>query len=189
MMPAPSKFCRMLNIGCKRADRPWALKGRHGVIIMCVLREQREQQAMDRWTVRRSSLWISLWLVACLSVGNPLACLLHCWYHTSTVASPASEAVQPVATQPHHGAAHGNDHGQTRSTDQAPTTTDSSLLSSCLRSHQMLSAVTMAVLLSLLWVVIPFNPGIPLRLPRLSLRLVIFPPPHRPPRFAPFLSS
>jgi hypothetical protein len=157
--------------------------------MMSVLREQREPQAIGGLAVRRSPLWISLWLVACLSVGNPLACLLHCWYHTSPVASPVSEAVQPVATQPHHGAAHGNAHGQNRSTDQAPTPVESSAPFSCSLNHQSISALTIAVLLALLGLVITLGPGLFVTEPGLLLRFVAYPPPSPPPRFALIASS
>jgi hypothetical protein len=160
-----------------------------GVIPMKQTRKTQNQQSTIGRVVCRPSLLISVWLVALVALGNPFACLFHCWYHLHDAATPVTVATQPAAAPAHHGQAHGNNHAQTAIPEQAPTTDNSSSAFTCALIHGTLSALTMAVLLSLLWLVIPFNPGIPLRLPRLSLRLVIFPPPHRPPRFAPFLSS
>jgi len=146
--------------------------------------ERLRQRATTGFVVcGRPPMMISVWLVALLGLGNPFACLFHCWYQPHVSASLVS-VVQPVVVQSHHGAAHGSSHGQTAITDPAPTTANSSPVFSCSSIHETIPVLTIAVILSLLWVRVPFTPGIPLIQPHFSLRLVTFPPPYPPPRLA-----
>lgn len=134
----------------------------------------------------RPSMLISVWLVVLIGLGNPFACLFHCWYQPHVSASPVS-VVQPVMVQSHHGAAHGSNHGQTAITNPAPTTANSSPVFSCSSVHETIPVLTIAVILSLLEVTVPFTPGSPVLSPQTALRLVTFPPPYPPPRLAPSL--
>ena len=135
----------------------------------------------------RPPMLISLWLIALLGLGNPLACLLHCWHQQDVMAAHAISADQAAVSQPHHGASHTLSHEQTATTDQTPPTANSSPILSCSFTHQTVSALTIAVFLSLLWLVISFSPGILLMQPQLVLRLVTPLPLRRPPRLAPLL--
>lgn len=148
------------------------------------MREQRRQQAATHCAVHRPPLWISVWLVALVALGNPFACLLHCWYHTHDTATTVHLAVQPAVAQAHHGATHHNNHGQTTVTDQAPTKNDSSPAVPCSLTHETLSTLTIAVLVSLPRLVIPFGARVTLTVPQPLLRLHTFPPPSPPPRLA-----
>lgn len=156
---------------------------------MKYLAETRQRWAIAAYATCSPSMLINLWLVAFLSLGNPFACLLHCWYHLHATASPTSDAVQSAATQSHHGAAHNSTHEQSTSTNQAPTPDESSAPFSCSLSPQSLSALTIAVLLALIALVIPLGPAAILTEPRLLLRFVTYPPPYPPPRFALISSS
>lgn len=155
-----------------------------GVIISSMLSVRSVRQTVGGFAIYCPSMLISLWLVALLSLGNPLACLLHCWSQAHASASPTHGAVQSDTTQSHHGTAHSSTHEQPPATDQAPLPIESSPTFSCTPNHQSVSALTIAVLLALIWLVIPLGPGTRLTEPRLLLRFVTYPPPYPPPRFA-----
>lgn len=124
----------------------------------------------------------SLLLVALLGLGNPFACLLHCWYHQQGASSHAPDADQSTVSQPHHRTSHTVSLDQTEAAEQTPATEPSSPTLSCSPIHHTASALTIAVFLSPLWILIPFRPGISLMRPPLFLRLVTRAPPLQPPR-------
>lgn len=130
----------------------------------------------------RPPILMNLLFVALLSLGNPFACLLHCWYHQHVASPHAPDTDQPAVSQPHHSRSHTVNVDETESTKQTPSTANSSPTLSCSPIHHTASALTIAVLLSPLWIIIPFRPGVSLARQQLFLRLVTRPPPLQPPR-------